>query len=320
MENALIETQKKFQSIQDVLKMNQTKVVDKLKTAETTNKQNEAIDIDTVRHNINNSPSQSNGNESNYNRQIYIERKRKTLIIGDSILKGIQTRGLNHDVIVKTLRGKKVKDVFDVLRSNSNLQRSSHKLQDRQERGSNLLDDVRTVVLYVGGNDVASGKSATTVGSEYSDLVSYLQQKGCDVKVCTVCPRKDVDVERLNEELANMAEETNAQLIDCGRSFVTGNGLAVPIFYMRDGIHLSKLGTSNLLRLINTAVVILKARDYSTLPARPTQNVQDTGYRYDSRYSAWQQTDYRSSDRQKPWCNICGLTNHETRFCRRARW
>jgi len=71
-----------------------------------------------------------------------------TLVIGDSILKEIKTRGLRQDVKIVTLPGKKTRDACIRLRSWD-------------------MSECENVVLYIGENDVAAGKSVTSVEQEF---------------------------------------------------------------------------------------------------------------------------------------------------------
>lgn len=68
--------------------------------------------------------------------------KEKTLIIGDSLMRGIQKRGLAADVEIKTLPGAKLDEV-------------ARRLNEYD------LSNFSNIIIYIGGNDVASGKSVT---------------------------------------------------------------------------------------------------------------------------------------------------------------
>ena len=65
------------------------------------------------------------------------DRDNKTVILGNSILKGVQKSGLNPNVDVYTLPGARVRDVFLKVKSND------------------MSNWERCFFLYVGGNDAA---------------------------------------------------------------------------------------------------------------------------------------------------------------------
>lgn len=167
--------------------------------------------------------------------------KTKTLLIGSSILKGINTKGLDQHVLVSTNRGAHLQDI-----------------RQRLERMD--LSEVKRVIVYGGGNDIAAGRSVNTVSAEYEDLVRFIHGNGCEAVTCTLCPRADIDTVFLNEDIKSFAANGNYKCIDCYTAFVTGDNKTVQYFYMRDGIHLSKPGTSQLLRQIHATEHVLKSQ------------------------------------------------------------
>ena len=96
-----------------------------------------------------------------------LKPKTRTLIIGDSILKGISKRGLKAQVDIRTLPGRKANDI------RTNLQRMD-------------LTSYKNIIIYVGGNDAAEGKT----GSVYTTLRSSISELQCQVSLCTICPRR----------------------------------------------------------------------------------------------------------------------------------
>jgi len=102
-------------------------------------------------------------------------------IIGDSILKGIQTRGLHNDVDVNTLPGKKTIDMC-------------YRLMHSE------MSTCDTVIVYVGGNDLASGKTVIQLEKEL-DMLKTNDNSKRKFYFCTLCPRIDVDVRPLNSML-----------------------------------------------------------------------------------------------------------------------
>ena len=99
-------------------------------------------------------------------------------------------------------------------------------------------------------------------------MTSYLKRQGCSIHVSTVAPRKDVDVDQLNDAVRNQLRQLSGEKLDCidiHKSFVFGDGLAVDQYYHRDGVHLNRKGTSVLVRRMNDFVPIIKTQQTETV-------------------------------------------------------
>ena len=177
------------------------------------------------------------------NSDSFVDRN-KLLIIGDSILKNVDPRGLLSTVDVVSMSGAKVNDVSIRLHATD-------------------LSCYKKVILYIGGNDLSGGKPLVTLMDELKHLKSYLMQQGCIVHMSTVAPRKDVDVFQLNKAIEGLSRQFSVHL---HKSFVFGDGLVAEQYYYRDGIHLNRKGTSLLVRRINAYVTIIKTQPLGTSP------------------------------------------------------
>lgn len=217
----------------------------------------------------------------------------RVMLIGDSIFKVINKRGLNEHIDVESLSGAKV-----------------HDIQERVKMAD--FRQYNDVVLYVGGNDVSSGKQRATLKRELQDVVERLLDERHTVYLCTLCPRKDADVQLVNDDIKQICEYTGAILIDCYNAFVYGNGQTVNHYISRDGIHLNRYGARTLVNYLNQAIHIIKKRteDHNSTTPRQRRSPQQPQTR------AYNQT--RSNIR----CNICGRNNHITQDCRyrHNRW
>ncbi|KAH3876749.1 hypothetical protein DPMN_000603 [Dreissena polymorpha] len=211
---------------------------------------------------------------------------RRTLIIGDSILKGIKKFGLKRDVDIRTCPGNTL----------NGIQSQLNKLNYTQ---------YEKIVVYAGGNDAASGSSQKTLYIDAKALLQDIQNKSssCHIFICTVCPRTDANVVPLNDLLKQLSDEFKAQIIDCHQSFVFGNGTTARNFYFRDGIHLNRSGTSVLIAAIHREIPI-------------TRQVAGNSIATDQR-----RFDSLQGRRMTPkaYCNVCGLNNHDTNDCYR-KW
>lgn len=186
--------------------------------------------------------------EENKQKEKYVDietnkRKRnKTLIIGDSITKGISVRGLTEDVDVITLRGARINSVLDKVRDVD-------------------MSRYHDVVIYVGGNDVSNGKRNLSLKQDLRKMTNYVRESGCRVNLCTMSPRSDADVVQFNDivkQLSKEYDENEVNYLDIHSSFIDGNGDAIRQFYFTDGIHLNKSGSNNLVRQIHKVVPIVK--------------------------------------------------------------
>lgn len=206
-------------------------------------------------------------------------RKERTLLIGDSILKGVKERGLDGKTDINVCNGAIVTDVHNVIRRTD-------------------LQQYRTVVIFVGGNDVSNGKHPEAFREKLTELTRDVQRHNCRVHLCTVSPREDVDVSIFNKVVREVRAETRADLIDTYQAFVYGDGRTVARHFRNDGIHLSLSGSSTLVASINSHVPIIKTRrsDSASVrgshPRQPLPTRRDSGYnrsfdRDNSRYDSF---------------------------------
>lgn len=220
-----------------------------------------------------------------------------TLLIGDSILKGIQTRGLDSNVNVKTCPGASVNDI--------------------KARLENIdLSTYKTIIIYVGGNDSSSNIPSETIYKNLKATVGPLTKRA-NVYLCTVCPRRDTDVVPVNDIIKQLCEETSGlDIIDCYQTFIFGDGRPVFMLYGSDGVHLSPNGSRSLVSSINRVVNIIKKRQQSDRSPQLTR-MPGGGYRRQPRDVWGRQRGAFRGRWQQSRCGNCGLTNHSTRGCRR---
>ena len=95
------------------------------------------------------------------------------LLLGDSIIKGVNTKGLANGV-------------------------HKHSIQQLIDE-INLYDS--TIIIYIGGNNVATGDNPTIIEEKYNELISLItcSNRSCKIIRCSIAPRKDVDVSNLNQ-------------------------------------------------------------------------------------------------------------------------
>jgi len=171
-------------------------------------------------------------------------RRDRTLIIGDSILKGINQNGLADYVDMQRCPGAGVTDVLTRLDD----------LDAPFQRYANA-------VLYIGGNDVSRGIHHETFSEDLRRLILKLQNNQVLVFICNICPRRDADVTFYNKTISRICKETGAIVVDCNLPFTYGDGTPVHSYFQKDGIHLSVNGSKTLVRCINERHNIVKKRD-----------------------------------------------------------
>ena len=199
-----------------------------------------------------------------------IPQKTKTLIVGNSIIKGIQPRGLSRNVDQYTCPGAIITGIGNKI----------HQLD---------MSLYSNVILYVGGNDVNCGKRLEASRVELLKLIRYIQHLQSNVHVCTVSPRVDADVRYYNNMVREVCAETGAAVIDTYSSFVYGDGNTVRQYYSRDGVHLNKFGSRTLVRAINQQFQIVKTQARANVSA-PNRQYMNVRQQFDERshgFSGW---------------------------------
>ena len=167
----------------------------------------------------------------------------RTFLIGDSITKGIQARGMNNKTDINLCSGATIALFNDRL----------------TEIGTNNYLDI---VLYIGGNDASNGTSNDTLRAEIRKTTLSLQRKQCRVYLCTMCPRRDVDVRPFKNEIRELCRETGAVLIECDNAFIYCT--TVRHFYNNDGIHLNQYGTKMVFNINKRLQIVKTPRNEET--------------------------------------------------------
>ena len=186
------------------------------------------------------------------------QQNTKTLIIGSSILKDINTKGLDPDISISTNRGAGIKQIVQKV---------------------NLIEvkQYKNVIVYIGGNNMSDGMQIQEIHEEYAKLICVLKEKECNVHLCTVCPRQDTEVIPLNDVIKQLSTCYGVNYVDCYSPFIYGDGQPVRQNFSKDLIHLSQKGTSALLRAIHKHLPVLR------LNRSLNQQSREHGNQYSSR-------------------------------------
>ena len=219
-------------------------------------------------------------------------KPKNTLLIGASILKGIQTWGLHSNVRVKTLRG-------------------AHLPRIRRELDETRLDNIGNIVIQAGGNDASSGRSLDEIKTNFSEIIQDIQRRAPHVhifvsqvlprvKSIRVKPRVKLDIAPVNDVINSVCAEFGATVIESTKSIWK----VCPKFYMADDLHLSDAGTAQLLKVYEKYMYtpVLKVKSI-----RSAQNCYFCGE--NGHNSA------KCKHGSKVQCYMCGQFGHKSKFC-----
>ena len=131
----------------------------------------------------------------------------KTLLIGDSILSGINKKGLNKNVECHPISGATVDILIDKIR-----------IYD--------LMCFENIVIYVAGNDCAnvdSDMGYATIEEKYDQLLNYISEKSPESNIylctCSLCPRVDTLVKDINDIIKRLCQDHQGTFIDVHKAF-----------------------------------------------------------------------------------------------------
>ena len=156
--------------------------------------------------------------------------KDNILLIGSSILHGINNRGLKHCVRKHAISGAKIQTIMEDL-----------KIYD--------LSKFTKIVLYIGGNNASEGTDLELFEELYDQLLNYIhkQNQSCQVVLSEMAPRGDCDVLDINEVIQRLASEWKCDIVYNYMSFLDDEGQVMQhLFGKIDKIHLSTKGVEKL--------------------------------------------------------------------------
>lgn len=216
----------------------------------------------------------------------------KTLLIGSSILHGVNPKGLHNGVHKYSSSGATIDSMCDDI----------------------SLFDMKAftkAIIYVGGNDASNGTDPEYFEEKYSHLIEHVKEanSNCEIFVCLVCPRGDTDVREYNDMILHLANHYKVESIDLFSAFMDKNGFPTKRYFNnRDDIHLSNSGVKRLLGTIDRIVSIVDVFNLSVFEQRRRSYIQQGRNQYTQQGA----TGWRQSTR----CTICKRTNHSTQQCR----
>ena len=174
----------------------------------------------------------------------------QTLLIGDSLLSGVNGKGMKNYVHCQPVPGATISRI--------------------QEKISMYdLNLFKNIIIYCGGNDAVKSDSPSSFRKDYETLIEYIQSKNpdCEMFLCGSSPRGDVDVTGFNTVIKTIAESQSYKFVNLYDAFYDSNEQLRTKFYgLRDWIHLSTSGIRRLLGTIHQLIPIVEDFRYCAYP------------------------------------------------------
>ena len=205
----------------------------------------------------------TNGNKPSVTRQRPSQQRpvqqiENVLLLGDSILKGINTKCLIKGVHKDSKGGATIQELIDEI-----------KVYD--------MKAFSAVILHIGGNDTANGTGTRAFEDKYDELISLINNSACRVILCTVVPRGDVDVRQLNDCIQRLGKHWKNQQVEVASecyTFFFADGQLSARFFNQDGIHLTNPVVKRLLDAINRHLSIVADFDTCVFGSMRPSNFQ----------------------------------------------
>lgn len=224
---------------------------------------------------------------------------KQIFLIGDSIVSGINPKGLKENVRRDGIPGASVDCILKEV-SVFDLSQFSH------------------IVIYVGGNNASKGTDTEYFEEKYDQLLDYIKKKNnkCEVLVVSSCPRGDTDTTEVNSIIHRLADEHQMTFVDAYYAFHNKHGEVIERYYSKDSIHLSTSGIKRLLGTINNFVNIVQNFDQCGYLRRQGRGRPATAQLKRGLNAGNQRLPAHNGG--KLLCNKCGETNHSTIQCRHS--
>ncbi len=228
--------------------------------------------------------------------------KGSTLIIGDSMIKDINPRGL-VSTDVHCMPGAKTLDIKEHLASQPTL-------------------PYDTVIVHVGTNDDDVEAAREAMKDTMTDITT--KAPNATKVLSTACPRPDSDdnqtrIQNINDMIKETAANTtNCVIVDNDETFYKDGELDSNAYKYRS-IHLSKTGTKTLLRNINACHRIIKESASAKKQPRHNTARPRPRHRQTAFHGHYHGGHYGPQPLRKRGCYHCGEQNHQKRDCRFTR-
>ena len=172
------------------------------------------------------------------------QNRNRILLTGDSILKGINYRGLKTYVRFVAKSGASINDMWNEI-----------SVYD--------MKSFTNIIICVGGNYCSRGMATHLFEDKYDQLISLIRSsnKDCTIKVSKIVPRGDIDVSDFNRAVTSIVDHWAAHQVKCIDGsydmFFGHNRMPSGRYFNADGIHLTDSGFKRLLHAWNKHVTIV---------------------------------------------------------------
>lgn len=216
---------------------------------------------------------------------------KKILLIGDSLISGINKNGLKEHVYKHGIPGATIDSVLNEI-AVYDLYQFSH------------------TIIYVGGNNASNRTDIEYFEEKYEQLLLHIKQNSkCKILLVNSCPRGDTDTSEVNEVIRGLSEHHEVELVDVHDAFFNKKGELIKRYYCGDAIHLSDSGVKRLVGTINSKINVV--HNFSGCVFTNKRRSRSVTGRMRQMHS-------RQGQIAKTLCTKCGEENHETKDCKHA--
>ena len=190
--------------------------------------------------------------------------------------------------------------------------RSPDSLKSKQSEYN--LDNCKTIILQVGGNDADDGTDLKTFSIQYEQLLQSLTENDHRVIVYGLLPRETVDLRPYNDKLKQVCNTCEVEFIENYDTFLLASGELPDSYYQRDKLHLNKYSTKKLLSNIDN-VHRVSAQVQSSGPNKPTYMYRLPSQQMHHRRPGSQNRPDSHKRRSSKYCHICTRNVNATQEC-----
>ena len=228
-----------------------------------------------------------------------------TLIIGDSIIKDFNEKGLRNTQ-VSCIRGGKIEDI-------------ERHLADKDP------SNFKTIIIHGGTNNCTDDNDLDNVPKVYENMIRNIKGRapGAEIVLSTVLPRADSDknqerVDKLNTNFKGIGQKQGIKVIDNDVNFKLSNQHPDEGSLNGSKLHLNNHGTRKLLNNFDKTRPIIKASERRREQShRPSKNAAPSRVQQPHTSRPFRQprgTQHRNAAPSRS-CFYCGGTNHVMKNC-----
>ena len=168
------------------------------------------------------------------------DTSKKMLLIGDSLITGINKKGLKENIYKHAISGASTDTLLAEIEV-YNLHIFSH------------------ILIYVGGNNASDKTDKEYFEDRYDQLICHIEEhnKDCKIVLINSFPRRDADVSEVNDIISSLSNEHQIELADVNSAFFNKQKELIQNYYDGDKIHLSASGIKRLVGTVGQKINIV---------------------------------------------------------------